>query len=159
MAGKVKSLAELGKAVRALKEAGKRVVWTNGCFDLLHVGHVRYLRQARKLGDVLIVGLNTDKSVRKIKGAKRPLVTGSRRAEVLSALESVDHIVLYDDARPDRLLRYLKPDIHVKGGDYALADIPEAAAVAEYGGKVVVLRQTRGASTTNLIRNIVRLYG
>ncbi|MBI2954476.1 MAG: D-glycero-beta-D-manno-heptose 1-phosphate adenylyltransferase [Chloroflexi bacterium] len=154
---------------------GKTVVLTNGCFDILHVGHVRYLRQARELGDYLIVGLNSDASVRELKGEKRPLVPEAERAEVLAALACVDHVVLFAEATAEQLVAKLKPDVYAKGGDYAPApprnatarnrrdrpekDLPEARIVGQYGGKVAILPLQPDRSTTDLIDIIVERYG
>jgi D-beta-D-heptose 7-phosphate kinase/D-beta-D-heptose 1-phosphate adenosyltransferase len=139
------------------RKAGKTVVWTNGCFDLLHVGHVRSLQAAKRLGDVLIVGLNSDSSVRGLKGPGRPVVSEAERSELLSALECVDHVVIFDDFTPERLLGLLKPDIHCKGADYAPPSgklIPERALVEAYGGKVIFLPVIEGLSTTILLNRI-----
>ena len=139
------------------RKAGKTVVWTNGCFDLLHVGHVRSLQAAKRLGDILIVGLNSDSSVRGLKGPGRPVVSEAERSELLSALECVDHVVIFDDFTPERLLGLLKPDIHCKGADYAPPSgklIPERALVEAYGGKVIFLPVIEGLSTTILLNRI-----
>lgn len=127
---------------------------TNGCFDLLHVGHVRYLRQARALGDILVVGVNTDASVGAIKGRDRPLATEDERAEVLAALESVDYVVLFAEPTAEHLVEAVRPDVYVKGGDYQEADLPEAPVVRSYHGKVVLLPLVEGRSTTELLRKI-----
>jgi D-beta-D-heptose 7-phosphate kinase/D-beta-D-heptose 1-phosphate adenosyltransferase len=139
------------------RKAGKTVVWTNGCFDLLHVGHTRSLQAAKRLGDILIVGLNSDSSVRGLKGPGRPVVSEAERSELLSALECVDHVVIFDDFTPERLLGLLKPDIHCKGADYAPPSgklIPERALVEAYGGKVIFLPVIEGLSTTILLNRI-----
>jgi len=154
MSDKVKPLSELSKLAESLRAGGKRIVFTNGCFDLLHAGHVRYLSQAKALGDVLIVGLNSDESVRKLKGAGRPLTPQAQRAEILSGLFSVDYVVVFDEERPDGLIEALKPDVHTKGGDYSIDEIPEAKVVESYGGKVVILPEVEGASTTSLIERL-----
>jgi D-beta-D-heptose 7-phosphate kinase/D-beta-D-heptose 1-phosphate adenosyltransferase len=141
------------------RKAGKTVVWTNGCFDLLHVGHARSLQAAKALGDILVVGLNSDSSVRRLKGPTRPLISETDRAELLSALECVDHVVIFDDFTPERMLSLLKPDIHCKGADYAPPSgkpIPERALVEAYGGKVVFLPLIAGLSTTNLLDRILK---
>ncbi len=133
----------------------KTVVWTNGCFDLLHVGHVRSLQEARDLGDVLIVGVNSDRSVRRLKGPTRPLVPEDERAEVLAALECVDAVVVFGEATPEPVLARLRPDICCKGGDYAPPHgkpIPEAALIASYGGRFAFLSFSPGVSTTELAR-------
>lgn len=132
---------------------GKKLVFTNGVFDILHAGHVRYLRQARELGDLLVIGLNSDASARALgKGPGRPVNSAEDRAEVLLALRSVDGVIPFDDATPERLIRALRPDVHVKGGDYRVEDLPEAAAVREYGGEVRILPFLEGRSTTEILK-------
>ncbi len=141
---------------RARREK-KTVVWTNGCFDLLHVGHVRNLQMARNRGDVLVVGVNSDASVRRLKGPGRPLVHEDQRVEVLAALECVDFVVLFDELTPEAALARLQPDIHCKGADYAPPHgkpIPEAAIVAAYGGRIEFLPLVPSLSTTELVRRI-----
>jgi len=132
------------------------VVFTNGVFDLLHRGHVDYLRRARALGDLLILGLNTDASTRRLKGPARPLMKQADRAEVLSALESVDYIVFFNEDTPARLIARILPDILVKGADYQEKDIVGSEAVKAHGGRVVRMKYLKGYSTTRLIRNILR---
>ena len=136
---------------------GRTVVWTNGCFDLLHVGHIRSLQDARKLGDVLVVGVNSDKSIRRIKGAPRPLVPAKERMTILAAIEAVDCVVMFEQDTPEAALARLKPEIHCKGADYAPPrgkPIPEAAVVRAYGGKIAFLPLVEKHSTTNLIAHI-----
>lgn len=150
---------KLKKIIEELKKEGKRVVFTNGCFDIIHLGHIRYLREAKKEGDVLIVGLNSDKSVRMIKGGKRPLMSQEERAEILAALEMVDFVVLFDEPVPDELIKIIRPDIHIKGGDYSSPEeLPEAELVRSLGGKVVIAQGVEGKSTTNIIRTILERY-
>ncbi len=132
----------------------KKIVFTNGCFDILHVGHVRYLKAAKALGDVLIVGLNTDASVKKLKGNDRPINTETDRAEVLLALEAVDHVVLFGEQTAESLIAEVKPNIYVKGGDYTLETLPEAKIVQSYGGRVEFIPMVAGRSTTNVINKI-----
>ncbi len=151
---KVKPLNELLAIVAKLRQQGKRVVFTNGCFDLLHAGHVSYLAQAKSLGDVLIVGLNSDSSVRALKGNERPLVPQDDRALLLASLAFVDFVVLFNELTPHRLIEAIKPEIHVKGGDYTEADLPEASLVRSYGGQVVILPKFEGRSTTDLVQRI-----
>jgi rfaE bifunctional protein nucleotidyltransferase chain/domain len=141
-----------------LKKEGKRVVFTNGCFDLIHAGHVRYLDEARKAGDLLIIGLNRDASVRRLKGKKRPLVAERDRAEVLSALECVDYVVFFGEDTPEKLIRALKPDVLVKGSDWAVGKIAGADFVKSYGGKIKRIRLVKGRSTTTLIEKILNTY-
>jgi rfaE bifunctional protein nucleotidyltransferase chain/domain len=144
-------LPDVGERIRA---EGRRVVFTNGCFDLLHVGHLRYLQAARSLGDVLVVGVNTDAGVRRLKGPERPLVTEDERAELLAGLECVDHVTLFDEATPVETILSLKPDLHVKGGDYQAETLPETPAVRSYGGEVAILALTPGRSTTGLVEKV-----
>jgi rfaE bifunctional protein nucleotidyltransferase chain/domain len=136
---------------------GKTVVWTNGCFDLLHVGHVRGLREARGLGDVLVVGVNSDASVRRLKGPARPIVPEAERAEVLAALACIDHVLVFGEDTPAEVLARLRPDVHCKGADYAppsTKPIPEAAVVRGYGGRIAFLTFSPGVSTTDIVRRI-----
>ena len=140
----------------AMRSAGRTVVVTNGCFDILHAGHVAYLEAARDQGDVLLVGLNSDRSVRELKGTGRPINTESDRAKVLSALEAVDAVVIFGETRATDFLRDAQPDVYVKGGDFQVQDLPadELAAVNAVGGKVKTLAHAPGLSTTNLVRRI-----
>jgi D-beta-D-heptose 7-phosphate kinase/D-beta-D-heptose 1-phosphate adenosyltransferase len=141
--------------VRArLRAEGRRLVFTNGCFDLLHVGHVRYLRQARSLGDALIVAINSDRAVRELKGAGRPVMPVGERAEVLAALEAVSYVTVFDELSPRQLIAKLLPDVLVKGGDYALSEIHGREEVEAAGGRVVALPFVEGASTTDIISRI-----
>ena len=141
--------------VEGLKREGKKVVFTNGCFDLLHVGHIRYLRAARELGDVLVVGLNTDDSVRRLKGDGRPLISELQRAELLAAMEAVDFVVLFSEDTPHRLIDALRPDVYVKGGDYSAETLPETPLVESYGGRVVTTPlYGEGISTTRLLERM-----
>lgn len=140
--------------VQQAQAAGSRVVFTNGVFDVLHVGHVRYLQEARTLGDVLVVGLNSDASTRAIKGERRPLVPQAERQELLEALRCVDAVVVFDEPTANTILEALKPDVYVKGGDYATQGPPEAPTVRRYGGEVRTLQLIEGRSTTDLIDTI-----
>lgn len=137
-----------------LKSDGKTIVFTNGCFDILHAGHVRYLRAARELGDCLILGLNSDQSVRNLKGPTRPINTQDDRAEVLSALSAVDYVVIFEEATAENLVSQIKPAIYVKGGDYNVKDLPESAIVSEYGGKTILIPEVIGKSSSNIIKKI-----
>jgi rfaE bifunctional protein nucleotidyltransferase chain/domain len=136
----------------------KTIVFTNGCFDILHTGHVRYLAEAKKLGDLLVVGLNSDASVRQLKGEGRPLNSEEDRAEVMAALEAVDYVVIFDEKRVDSLLREVQPDIYAKGGDYTEASLDqgEVAALREIGAKINILPLVPGKSTTKLLEAIQR---
>jgi rfaE bifunctional protein nucleotidyltransferase chain/domain len=146
--------AELERAVAAHRASGRRIVLTNGCFDILHAGHVRYLQQARTLGDVLVVAINSDESVRRIKGADRPINGQADRVLVVAALACVDHVVLFGEDTPVDLVRAVRPDVYVKGGDYDLADLPEAPVVHGYGGQVRLLPYLPGRSTTEIVTRI-----
>ena len=139
------------------RRAGRIVVWTNGCFDLIHAGHVRSLRAAAALGDVLVVGVNSDVSVRRLKGQSRPILPEADRADLLAALECVDHVLVFTDPTPSPVLERLKPDVHCKGADYAPPHgkpIPEKSVVEAYGGRVAFLPLIAGVSTTELIRRL-----
>ena len=149
MSGKVVSIAELRGERERLRAAGKRLVFTNGCFDILHVGHVRYLAQARALGDALVVAINSDRSVRELKGAGRPVMNAEERAEMLAALESVDYVTVFDDESPRALIKEVLPDVLVKGGDYQLDEIHGREEVEAAGGRVLSLPFIEGASTTS----------
>ena len=156
---------ELAGEVRRRQEAGERGVFTNGCFDLLHLGHVRYLQEARALGDFLILGLNSDNSTRLLKGPGRPLVPENERAEILAALTCVDYVTIFPEPTAGPLVALLQPAIYVKGGDYAGADgsapdvtrLPEAKVVQEYGGTVRLIPYLPHHSTTELIAAIKQL--
>ena len=152
---KIKSREDIKKIVKELKDRNLKIVFTNGCFDILHLGHVRYLKEAKKLGDILIIGLNSDSSVRKLKGKTRPYLPELERAEILASLESVDYVVLFKETRPDNLIKVVKPDIHVKGGDYDPSTLPEKTIVEKFGGNVVVIPVTEGKSTTNIVKKIL----
>ncbi|MBI5969417.1 MAG: D-glycero-beta-D-manno-heptose 1-phosphate adenylyltransferase [Deltaproteobacteria bacterium] len=156
---KIKTLAQMKAIVARLKARRKKVVFTNGCFDILHVGHVRYLLKAKSCGHVLIVGLNTDRSVRLIKGEKRPVVSEKERVEVLAALEVVDYVVFFDEPDPLRLIQALKPDVLVKGSDWPKSQIIGREFVEKMGGQVVRIPLIPGASSTGLIEKIIKVYG
>jgi D-beta-D-heptose 7-phosphate kinase/D-beta-D-heptose 1-phosphate adenosyltransferase len=153
---KVLTWDALTRRLAPLRARGGRIVFTNGCFDLLHVGHTRYLQEARALGDALVVGVNTDASVRRLKGEARPIVPEAERAELLAALACVDYVTLFDEATPERLLAHLRPEIHCKGGDYRAEDLPETPLVRSWGGAVVILPLTPGRSTTELAERLRR---
>ena len=144
---------------KELKDKGSKIVFTNGCFDILHVGHVRYLQAAKDLGDVLIVGLNTDASVKRLKGDNRPINNEADRAEVLLALKSVDHVVFFGEQTAESLIAEVKPNIYVKGGDYTLDTLPESKIVQSYGGRVEFIPMVAGRSTTNVINKIAMKQG
>jgi D-beta-D-heptose 7-phosphate kinase/D-beta-D-heptose 1-phosphate adenosyltransferase len=142
--------------VGELRSHGKKIAFTNGCFDILHAGHVRYLEQARALGDVLIVAVNSDESVRSLKGGERPIVPEAERAELVAALRCVDYVTIFCETTPERLVAELRPDFYVKGGDWVKEDLPEAAIVEGYGGQVVTVPEVDGLSTTLLISRLLR---
>src|ERR671933_1841210 len=145
---------ELRRVREDLRARGLRLVFTNGCFDVLHVGHVRYLRQARELGDALLVAVNSDRSVRALKGAGRPVMGEGERAELLAALGAVDFVTVFDEESPRALIADLLPDVLVKGGDYALDEIHGREEVERAGGQVISLPFVEGASTTGIIERI-----
>ena len=155
---KLKSCSELAPILRGLQAGGKVVVFTNGCFDLLHAGHVRYLAAARREGDILVVGLNSDRSVRDIKGDPRPIMPESERAHVLAGLAAVNYVVLFDEPDPLRLIMALTPDVLVKGGDWPEDAIIGAQVVRERGGRVVRMPMVEGASTSAIIARILERY-
>ncbi|MDH7569130.1 MAG: D-glycero-beta-D-manno-heptose 1-phosphate adenylyltransferase [Armatimonadota bacterium] len=157
-ARKVLTWEELDHVVRAAKIQECRVVFTNGCFDLLHIGHVRYLQQARALGDFLVVGLNDDDSVRRLKGKNRPLIPATERAEMLAALECVDAVALFPQDRPDDLMRLVRPHFHVKGGDYRAEELPEAPVAREIGAEIRIIPFVAGRSTTEIVLRILERY-
>jgi D-beta-D-heptose 7-phosphate kinase/D-beta-D-heptose 1-phosphate adenosyltransferase len=157
--GKILSRGCLKEEVDRLRQAGKKVVFTNGCFDILHVGHTRYLKEARGLGDVLVLALNSDLSVRSIKGEKRPLTPEQERAEVIASLESVDYVTIFGEDTPLELIEYLRPDILVKGGDWAEEAVVGREAVRKWGGKVILIPLVEGSSTTNVVEKILKIYG
>lgn len=138
----------------ALRAHGQRIVFTNGCFDILHVGHVRYLGAARALGDCLVVGLNSDASVRRLKGPERPVNEEADRAEVLDALRAVDYVTIFDEPTAAELIKIIRPDVYVKGGDYTIATLPEAKIVRDYGGRVEFVDLVPERSTTRVIEKL-----
>jgi len=154
---KIKSISELVHITDDLKTKNKKIVFTNGCFDILHVGHMKLLNEAKEFGDVLILGLNSDESIRLIKGPKRPINNESERVEILSNILPIDYIVLFNESTPKDLISKLKPDIHVKGSDYNPDDInsmPEAEIVKKYGGIVKIVPRYKDKSTSNLLNKI-----
>jgi len=157
--GKIVSLEELRSLRAGWRAQGRTLVLTNGCFDLLHVGHVQFLEAARRLGDVLVVGLNSDSSARRLKGPKHPLLPQADRATVLAALRAVDYVVVFEETTAEALVRALQPEVYVKGGDYAQnKELPEADDVAQYDGRVEILPLVPGRSTTGLIETILERY-
>ena len=151
---KILSLKNLLIEIGNLKSAEKKLVLATGCFDILHSAHKNFLKQAKKQGDILLVGLETDRRVKKLKGKNRPIVNEINRAEMISALDCVDYIVFFAEKDPCQLIGLLKPDIHVKGGDYKIEALPETKVVRSYGGKVKILKFVEGFSTTDIIEKI-----
>lgn len=141
-----------------LRKEGKKIAFTNGCFDILHVGHVRYLREAKKTADVLVLALNSDSSVRSIKGEKRPLVSEEERAEILAALEFIDFVTIFEELTPLELITYLKPDVLIKGGDWAEDKVVGRDDVKKWGGRVILIPEVKGKSTTNVVEKIKEVY-
>ena len=158
MKQKIKTRKELLRINKDLKAKGKRIVFTNGCFDLLHIGHVRYLEKARTLGDVLVVGVNSDSSVRKLKGPERPILHEEERAGILSGLGCVDYITIFREIDPLKLITSLRPDLLAKGGDWTKEQTVGKEVVERLGGEVVIIPFIKGASTSNLIETILRKY-
>jgi len=148
----------LQKKLEELRKQGKKIAFTNGCFDILHVGHVRYLREAKKTADILVLALNSDSSVRSIKGEKRPLVPEQERAEVLAALEFVDFITIFEELTPLELIKFLKPDVLIKGGDWPEEKVVGREEVKQWGGRVAIIPEVQGKSTTNIVEKIIQTY-
>jgi D-beta-D-heptose 7-phosphate kinase/D-beta-D-heptose 1-phosphate adenosyltransferase len=156
--GRILPLDELQSERERLRRAGRMVVFTNGCFDLLHPGHVRYLQQARSLGDALVVALNSDRAVRELKGAARPILNERERAEVISALGCVDYVTLFDEVSPRAVIAALLPDVLVKGGDWSPDQIIGREEVEAAGGRVLSLPFVEGCSTSEIIDRIIRQH-
>lgn len=150
------SLAELLPLIGAARGRGARIVFANGCFDLLHVGHLRYLNGARDLGDLLVVGINSDRQARLLKGEGRPFVTEGERAELVAALRSVDYVTIFDEPTVEHLLTAIRPDVHAKGTDYTVDTVPERDVVRSYGGEVAIVGDPKDHSTSELARHIGR---
>ena len=158
MKKKIKARKELLRIIKNLKAKGKQIVFTNGCFDVLHLGHVRYLEEAKALGDVLVVGVNSDSSVRKLKGPKRPILPEQERTEILSGLGCVDYITIFNEADPLKLITSLKPNLLVKGGDWTREQIVGREVVERSGGESVIIPFVKGASTSNVIDTILKRF-
>ena len=156
MKKKIVSLQNLIKIVDSYKKKNIKIVWTNGCFDILHIGHIKYLEQAKKSGDILIVGLNSDNSVKKLKGENRPIFNENDRATVLSFLTFIDHIIIFDQASPSEMLDLLQPHYYIKGGDYTIDTIDqhERRLVEAYEGRIKILPYVKGVSTSDIIKKI-----
>ena len=154
---KIVSQIELKQIVNCLRQKKKKIIFTCGCFDLLHIGHIRTLKEAQSHGDVLIVGVNSNNSVRKNKGKFRPIIPEDERAEIIASIEYVDYVTIFSESTPENLIDLVKPDVHVKAG-YDLTQLPEADLVKSYGGKVILVKEVDGYSTTMLIRRILDNY-
>jgi D-beta-D-heptose 7-phosphate kinase/D-beta-D-heptose 1-phosphate adenosyltransferase len=152
--GKLKSLEELKSAVLQAKARDQKIVFTNGCFDILHRGHLHLLREAKALGDLLIVAINSDRSVQQIKGSARPVISQAGRAELIAALEMVDYVILFDEVDPYRLIEELRPDILAKGGDWSTDQVIGGDIVERGGGRVAVIPYLKGFSTTEIIERV-----
>ncbi len=155
---KIKKLAELKSLACRLRKKGKKIVFTNGCFDLLHYGHVKYLAEAKRKGDILIVGVNSDASVKRIKGDKRPLTDEESRSGIIAGLESVDYVILFKEDTPLKIIDSLKPDILVKGADWDKKKIVGGSSILKNRGVVSTVKLAKGYSTTNIIKKIARLF-
>jgi D-beta-D-heptose 7-phosphate kinase/D-beta-D-heptose 1-phosphate adenosyltransferase len=158
MKEKIKKRDDLRRVVEDLKAKGKRIVFTNGCFDLLHIGHIRYLEKAKSLGNILVVGVNSDRSVRGLKGPNRPILPEEERAEILSGLGCVNYITIFDEPTPLELISSLQPHVLVKGGDWTKESTVGKEVVERLGGEVVILPFIEGSSTSNLIETILKRY-
>src|ERR1700752_2985618 len=154
MSSNIQTHEELVKRVASARKSGARIIFANGCFDVLHVGHIRYLAGARELGDLLIVGVNSDEQVAIQKGAGRPVLPASERAEIVAALESVDYVTIFDEPTVEQLLLALKPDVHAKGTDYTTETVPERDVVRSYGGQVAIVGDPKDHSTSAVIARL-----
>jgi len=154
---KKKNFTEIKNIVNKLKKKGKKIVFTNGCFDILHTGHIKLLKKAKGLGDILIVGINKDSSIKKLKGKGRPIMDEKQRIEIISAIEFVDYVVPFGQTTPENLIRIIKPDIIVKGGDYKKDEVIGKDIVEKYGGKVYIFPLLKNISTTKIINKIKKM--
>ena len=152
--GQIINRKNIAEVIQNLKNQNKKIVFTNGCFDILHVGHTRYLKESAKFGDILIVGLNSDSSVKRLKGEARPINNEFDRAEILTELNFVDYVIVFEENTPENLLDAIKPDIYTKGADYTLETLPEAETVIKNGGRVEFINLIEGKSTTNVVNKI-----
>lgn len=146
--------SDLQKEIQKWRAAGQKIVLTNGCFDLIHVGHLRTFREAKKLGDILIVGINSDQSVRSLKGPTRPIISENERAELVAALKPVDHVIIFDELNVSNLLELVRPDYYVKGGDYSLETLPERDTIVRLNIKLKIIPLVQGISTSELVKKI-----
>lgn len=152
------NINDIEKFCAILRRSGKSIALTNGSFDLVHSGHVNYLNEAKKTADCLIVGINSDKSVKQYKSDKRPIVQEQQRALLIDNLKAVDYVVIFEETTADKLIEKVKPDFYVKGGDYTEETLPETATVKKFGGKIKFIKMTQGCSTTNIINKILDIY-
>jgi len=155
---KIYSREKLKEELDRLRKEGKKTIFTNGCFDILHVGHARYLQEAKKIGDILVVAINSDSSVRAIKGEKRPIIPEDERAEMVASLGSVDYVTIFHESTPLELIEYLQPHVIVKGGDWTEEKAVGRESVKKLGGTVVIVPEIRGASTSGIIEKITKIY-
>jgi D-beta-D-heptose 7-phosphate kinase/D-beta-D-heptose 1-phosphate adenosyltransferase len=155
---KIVNIQELKNVVGMCRNREQKIVFTNGCFDLLHLGHIQYLQQAKELGDVLVLGLNSDSSVRKLKGPQRPLISEQQRAQILAALDCIDYITVFSELDPLNLIRAVEPDVLVKGGDYKPEEVVGREIVETSGGKVVIVPLIENLSTSAIVQNIIEKY-
>jgi rfaE bifunctional protein nucleotidyltransferase chain/domain len=155
---KIYPLPELSQIIQKHKNAGKHVVLANGCFDLIHVGHIRYLKESKKQGDILVVALNSDSSVRELKGKGRPILSENQRGEIISSFSFVDYITFFDEQKVERVLMTLKPHVHAKGSDYSVDTVPERDTVKEYGGEIAITGGPKVKSTSEMIEEIAARF-
>ena len=158
MREKIRKREDLARIIQDLKAKGKRIIFTNGCFDLLHIGHVRYLEEAKSLGDILVVGVNSDASVRGLKGSSRPILPEEERAEILSGLGCVDYVTIFDESTPLNLISLLLPHVLVKGGDWTKESTVGWETVERTGGEVVILSFVEGSSSSQIIDTILKRF-
>jgi D-beta-D-heptose 7-phosphate kinase/D-beta-D-heptose 1-phosphate adenosyltransferase len=156
---KIFTREELKEILEVKRREGQKIVFTNGCFDILHAGHVTYLAEAKKAGDILVLGLNSDSSVRALKGDKRPLIPESERALVLAALACVDYVTIFSEETPRELILFLRPDVLVKGGDWKEEDLAGGGEIKSWGGRVLLVAVVPGVSTTDIVERVKQRYG
>jgi D-beta-D-heptose 7-phosphate kinase/D-beta-D-heptose 1-phosphate adenosyltransferase len=155
---KILERTTLKDKLEELRKKGKKIAFTNGCFDILHVGHIRYLREAKKTADILVLALNSDSSVRSLKGDERPLIPEKERAEIIAALEFIDFVTIFPELTPLELINYLKPDILIKGGDWPEEKVVGREEIKKWGGRVAIIPEVEGKSTTNIVEKIKKLH-
>ncbi len=155
---KIKKREQLKKIIERLKKSGKKIVFANGCFDLIHVGHIRFLKSAKKKGDILVVGINSDSSTRKLKGKGRPIINEKQRAEILASFEFVDYVTIFNEITVEKTLKILKPHYHAKGTDYTKDTVPEREVSLKYGIKIAIVGDKKRHSTKDIIKEILEKY-